>query len=171
MTSGNIQASSQTKPTSDKDETEVFVGKGIITALDNSMPNGVIDRQYQFSIEKFCSAEGGEGLQRGSKVEFRAERTRKRPQWIVTYMKKEESAMEKINKERCKFRRVVAVVIEIQQDQITVEAGKQKTALSRTFSIPNQLAETVGFRWMRGYFNENYSGYLTICNSSKNNND
>lgn len=74
-TKRNVQVPSQSEsyPNGNDTEVEKIKGTGMITALDWQMNSAVIERQYQFEPENFCPE--GTNYQRGSKVEYEAERT------------------------------------------------------------------------------------------------
>lgn len=130
------------------DQIERVESIGVITALDNSMHLGVIERQYRFNISKFCTTNDNP-FARGVKVEFQAERSRLDPQWKVTSMKIYESSIEKVNKERCQYRKVIAKVKFVDKEKVQVEAGKDKSA-QRIITIPNKKEFYPGFVWMQG---------------------
>ncbi|ODM95453.1 putative helicase Mov10l1 [Orchesella cincta] len=131
------------------EEIEKKNATGTITNLDPMMGEGIIDRLYKFSIAQFCS--DNTTFQRGCMVEFEAVRTLSAPQWIVTTMTLHESDVEKTNRERRKYKRVVAQVQTVCRDYIEVSAGKNKNS-PRTIQIPMQIIRSMktGFHWMSG---------------------
>lgn len=133
---------------------------GIISALDDSMQMGIIDNKYQFSTTKFCSGFRNPFV-RGTKVEFEAERSRLDPRWTVTSMKPYESTIQKMNKERGQFRKVIAKVKFANKEKIEVEAGKDKLS-QRVITIPNKREFYPGYLWMRGNYHENIN-ILIFC--------
>ncbi|CAL8083245.1 unnamed protein product [Orchesella dallaii] len=132
-----------------QDEVQKMHATGVITSLDPSSVKGVISHQYLFDIRKFCS--NNSAFQRGCKVEIEAERPLNGTQWEVTAMKLYESDVEKINRERRRFKRVTAIVKSVREDFIDVEAGKDKNS-PRMIQVPLSVVTKMksGFHWMPG---------------------
>lgn len=133
----------------DDDQVELVEKTGVITALDTSLQAGVIERKYRFDTTKF--SEDGNPFKKGTRVEFRAERSLRSPQWRVTSMTVCESPLEKVSKERNPYRKVTARVKVVNQEEIQVEMGKDLSKL-KTLTIPNKNEFYQEFAWLPGKF-------------------
>ncbi|ODN03133.1 putative helicase Mov10l1 [Orchesella cincta] len=144
----NGNATADIEETSD-DERETVEATGIITAFDQFGGKGVVDRQYQFDIDKFSEENLGKYFQLGSKVDYKAERSLSQPQWEMKFLKLHESKVEKINRERIRHRKVVAQVKAATSEYVKVEIGKELSNLS--IQIPMGIVRSCSkIYWMSG---------------------
>jgi len=132
------------------DKQEFVSSRGVITALDESMPKGIIDRTYQFDILQFCPR--NHGFHFGSEVDFVAVRSNSNPAWTVTSMKLHVSEKAKEIKERLRIKTLITQVVRIDQDNIEVRWGSEAS----TQLIPNSKEILPKHRLIIGRVNHHF---------------